>query len=108
MANTLKRLYGPVAMPTSATAILTPPANTKYLIKYVVMVNTDTSNDRVASLWVEGTTDAEVWIKDAPVLQDNGSLEFEGNAVLETGDSLYADSDSANVNIAIYGVEEAA
>jgi len=106
MANTLKRLYGPAAMPTVATAIITVPASTKYLIKYIVMVNTDTSNDRLASLWVEGTTDAAVWVKDATILQDNGSLEFSGNLVLEATDILYADSDSANVNIAVYGVEE--
>jgi hypothetical protein len=106
MANTLRKFYGPAAMPTSAMAILTVPANTKYLIKYIVIVNTDTSNDRLASLWVEGTTDAAVWIKDATIYQDNGRYEFKGNLVLEATNILYADSDSANVNIAIYGVQE--
>ena len=104
MANTLRRLYGPAAMPTVATAIITVPASTKYLIKYIVMANTS-AVDRTVSLWINGTADGNAWVDGSLIVAD-GRYEFDGNAVLQAADVLNAISDSATVTITIFGVEE--
>lgn len=94
-------------VPNAATTLLTATAGMQYIITHIRVVNT-TGAVATVKLWHDGVADVNV-ILPAVDLLAGGWGEFDGNILLEPGDTLSAISDTnLAVTCTVYGLETAA
>lgn len=110
MAFTQKRLVGPAAMATSATALYTAPTSpaTTTIIKQIMLCNTHTST-ATATLHIAaaGSVAAANMIFKAISLDPSETVILNLSLVLATGNIISGLASNVGVTITINGVEEA-
>lgn len=108
MAGTFtQKVLGDGQLPNVKGTLYTVPAATSTLIKTIILVNTDSGGAHVMNLYVKpGATSRRIIIKDFS-LPATEQTQVDLNIILETGDLLEGDADTAAV-IDYYacGVEE--
>ena len=104
MADSLKRLAGPVAMGTSTTTIYTAPALTQASVRELRVVNT-TGAGITFKLSV-GTDGAGTRLVSDYTVPANGIFKESGMVtVLEAGETLKGHAASSGLTIQVCGVE---
>ncbi len=93
-------------LPVAAGALYTVPASTEAIIKHMKFVN-QTGAELTITLWINGTTDADLWMPATTSIPANGSIEFEGSLSLDAAAVLNgATAGGANdITYIISGVE---
>lgn len=102
-----RRLLGPVELTGTPTVLYTVPAGRTALCKALRVVNTDAATDHWVSVAVNGVTEADCWLWEAPV----GAGKVFGDqvwSVLEAGDALYLWADVPGVLTASWSGAELA
>ena len=103
MASAYKKLYqGQV--PAAATLLYTVPSLTQTIIKHMSLVNTSAGAVTIR-LWHDGSANGNAILP--PVSLGAGEFgEFDGDVVMEAGDTLYAQAGSANaITLTAHGME---
>jgi hypothetical protein len=105
LSGTYKKLYQ--GQPASTgTTLYTVPAATQTHIKYIVVTNT-TGTDRTFTLYHDGTGAANNIVPASTVVA-GGFAEYNGDILMETGDTLYCvTSVSTTLTVTVYGIEQA-
>ena len=108
MAFTQKRLVGPAAMATSATALYTAPGSTTTIIKQIMLCNTDSST-QTATLHIAaaGSVANANMIFKAISLDPSETVILNLSLVLATGNIISGLASHVGVTITISGIEEA-
>lgn len=108
MAFTQKRLVGPAAMATSATALYTAPGSTTTIIKQIMLCNTD-SLTQTATLHIAaaGSVANANMIFKAISLDPSETVILNLSLVLATGNIISGLASHVGVTITISGIEEA-
>jgi len=108
MAFTQKRLVGPAAMATSATALYTAPGSTTTIIKQIMLCNTD-SAPQTATLHIAaaGSVANANMIFKAISLDPSETVILNLSLVLATGNIISGLASHVGVTITISGIEEA-
>jgi hypothetical protein len=103
MSDAFRKLYqGQV--PASATTLYTVPAVTTAIVKHIRAVN-GTASDRTLKLWHDGTADANLILPAATIVA-GGWAEFDGNILMEAGDTLSGQASVATaITVTVYGDE---
>lgn len=102
---TMKQAYQGALSATTTTTLYTVPALTKFLVKEVVLCNTDTVARTVTAQWGGGTAAANRWLS-ALTLQPGETRVFGFNKVLDAAETITGGASSASVvSCAISGVE---
>jgi hypothetical protein len=104
LSGVFKKLYQ--GQPASTgTTLYTVPAATQTQIKYIVVTNT-TGSDRTIAVYHDGTGAANN-ILPASTIVAGGFGEYNGDILMETGDTLYAvASVSSTLTVTVYGIEQ--
>ena len=103
MADTYKKLAQGQAA-TTVAVVYTVPASTTAMVKQIHIANTSGATVTI-KLWQSGTADANI-ILPAVTLDGGEFGQFDGNLLMETADTLQAESDTATaVTITVYGLE---
>lgn len=101
--RTEKRLGGPTQLGTSTTTLCTVPASHTYVIKQIVIANTDTV-DRLLTLSIGSAATAANHIISALPIGGNDLVVFDTALVLEAAETLQGLSDTASkVNVTLVG-----
>jgi hypothetical protein len=108
MAFTQKRLVGPAAMATSATALYTTPASTTTIVKQIMLCNTHTST-ATATLHIAAAASvaASNMIFKAISLDPSETVILNLSLVLATTNIISGLASNTGVTITISGIEEA-
>jgi hypothetical protein len=85
--STLKQAYQGALTNTTTTTLYTVPAATKFLLKELVLCNTDTSARTVTMQWGAGTAAANRFLS-ALTIQPGETKIFSFNTVLQTGETI--------------------
>ncbi len=93
-------------LPVAAGALYTIPADTEVIIKHIKFVN-QTAGALTITLWIDGVTDADLWMPATTEIPANGSIEFEGSLALAAAAVINgATAGGANdISYVISGVE---
>jgi len=104
VGGTFKKLYQ--GQPTSSVAALyTVPANTATRISYIIVTNT-TGSDRTIEFYHDGTAATNNILPTSTVVA-GGFAEFDGEMLLEAGDTLQGKASvSTTLTVTIYGIEK--
>ena len=101
--RTEKRLGGPTQLGTTTTTLCTVPASHTYVIKQIVIANTDTV-DRLLTLSIGSAATAANHIISALPIGGNDLVVFDTALVLEAAETLQGLSDTASkVNVTLVG-----
>lgn len=101
--RTEKRLGGPTQLGTSTTTLCTVPSSHTYVIKQIVIANTDTV-DRLLTLSIGSAATAANHIISALPIGGNDLVVFDTALVLEAAETLQGLSDTASkVNVTLVG-----
>jgi len=104
--RTEKRLGGPTQLGTSTTTIGTVPASRNWVIKQMIICNTDTV-DRTISLAIGSAATAANRIMSALPIGANDLMVFDTALVLTAAETLQGLADSASVvNVTLVGWEK--
>jgi hypothetical protein len=108
MAFTQKRLVGPAAMATSATALYTTPASTTTIVKQIMLCNTHTST-ATATLHIAAAASVlpANMIFKAISLDPSETVILNLSLVLATTNIISGLASNTGVTITISGIEEA-
>jgi kynurenine formamidase len=109
LTTTPKRLY--VGQPgTSLGTLYTVPANTKTIVKNIILTNTTGTAANVTIHFVPngGSADATNKIISSYTVNTNDTVVIDLSSVLETGDTIQAIQGTANaITVYVSGVEVA-
>ncbi|MGC4378243.1 hypothetical protein WD019_15145 [Fictibacillus sp. Mic-4] len=109
MPNTPKRLY--IGQPgTAASTLYTVPANTKSIVKNVVLTNTTGADATITLHFVPsgGTAGAANKVISSYTVSANDTVVIDLSAVLEAGDTIQGLQGTASaVTVYLSGVEVA-
>ena len=101
--RTEKRLGGPTQLGTSTTTLFTVPASHTYVVKQIVIANTDTV-DRLVTLSIGTAATAANHILSALPIGGNDIVVWDTALVLEAAETLQGLSDTASkVNVTLVG-----
>lgn len=102
--RTEARLLGPTAITTSNVAVGTAPALTAWVIKQIIMCNTNNGTDANVSIGINGTaaTAANCVFYNYPI-GGNDTVVLDCSIYLAAGETLNAIADRTGVNIIAYG-----
>lgn len=104
MADTFKRLAGPVQLSTGAVTRYTVPSSTTTAIRNILVCNT-TGNQAKLTMSVGADADATRIFKDH-VIEPRSTFEFHGLIVMTATEILQAFSDTASaLTLTVSGVE---
>lgn len=104
--RTEKRLGGPTQLGTSTTTIGTVPSSRNWVIKQIIICNTDTV-DRTISLAIGSAATAANRIMSALPIGANDLMVFDTALVLTAAETLQGLADSASVvNVTLVGWEK--
>ena len=104
--RTEKRLGGPTQLGTTTTTIGTVPAARNWVIKQIIICNTDTT-DRTVTLSIGTAATAANRIMSALPIGANDIMVFDTALVLTAAETLQGLSDSASVvNVTLVGWEK--
>ncbi len=105
MADAFKKLaQAELAQAASTTTLYTVPAATEAIIKHIRAVNT-TAGAVTVKLWHDGTADVNLILPEVEI-EAGAWGEFDGAILMETGDTLVGQSDTATaVTVTVYGDE---
>jgi hypothetical protein len=102
--DTVKKL-GQMELTGSTDTLYTVPGATSALVKHMSIVNTSTISGSTVKLWHDGSANVNL-IMPAVTIAAGEWAEFEGTITMETGDTLKAEAQSANIiTITVHGVE---
>ena len=98
-----KRLGGPTQLGTSTTTLCTVPSSHTYVIKQIVIANTDTA-ERLVTLSIGSAATAANHILSALPIGANDIIIWDTAIVLEATETLQGLSDTASkVNVTLVG-----
>lgn len=104
--RTEKRLGGPTQLGTSTTTVGTVPSARNWVIKQIIICNTDTV-DRTISLAIGSAATAANRIMSALPVGANDLMVFDTALVLTAAETLQGLADSASVvNVTLVGWEK--
>lgn len=104
--RTEKRLGGPTQLGTSTTTIGTVPSARNWVIKQMIICNTDTV-DRTISLAIGSAATAANRIMSALPIGANDLMVFDTALVLTAAETIQGLADSASVvNVTLLGWEK--
>ena len=104
--RTEKRLGGPTQLGTSTTTVGTVPSARNWVIKQIIICNTDTV-DRTISLAIGSAATASNRIMSALPIGANDLMVFDTALVLTATETLQGLADSASVvNVTLVGWEK--
>ena len=104
--RTEKRLGGPTQLGTTTTTIGTVPAARNWVIKQIIICNTDTT-DRTVTLSVGTAATAANRIMSALPIGANDIMVFDTALVLTAAETLQGLADSASlINVTLVGWEK--
>lgn len=104
--RTEKRLGGPTQLGTTTTTIGTVPASRNWVVKQMIICNTDTV-DRTVTLAIGSAATAANRITSALPIGANDLMVFDTALVLTAAETLQGLADSANVvNVTLVGWEK--
>lgn len=104
--RTEKRLGGPTQLGTSTTTVGTVPSSRNWVIKQIIICNTDTV-DRTISLSIGSAATAANRIMSALPIGANDLMVFDTALVLTATETLQGLADSASVvNVTLVGWEK--
>ena len=104
--RTEKRLGGPTQLGTSTTTVGTVPSSRNWVIKQIIICNTDTV-DRTISLSIGSAATAANRIMSALPIGANDLMVFDTALVLTAAETLQGLADSASVvNVTLVGWEK--
>lgn len=107
MADTAKRLCGPIALTTVTTVVYyTVPAATTTIVRNIHVVNTSISTASSFSLAI-GDGTAATRLFSAYSTAGQAVIDWSGFLVLNAGDTLTAAGNPATLTMTISGVEVA-
>lgn len=107
MADTLKRLAGPVALGNAAADVYTAPALTKAIVRDIEVCNEDGTTAYLFTLSIGNDGPGKRLFK-ARSIPAAGNLQWTGNIVLEAGEKLQAYADTgAKLTLTVSGIEVA-
>ena len=69
-------------LPVAAGILYTVPGATEAIVKQVTLVN-QTAGALTVTMWIDGNTDAELWVSPTFEIPANGSAEWSGSMALE-------------------------
>lgn len=69
-------------LPVAAGILYTVPGATEAVIKHIMLVN-QTAGALTVTMWIDGNTDAELWLPSTTEIPANGKVEWEGSLALE-------------------------
>ena len=94
-------------VPAAQTLIYTVPALTEAIVKHIKAVSTD-AGDKWVKLWhTDGAApvDANLILPQTDI-SAGGMGEWEGTLLMEAGDRLYAEAETAtSISLTVYGLE---
>jgi hypothetical protein len=105
MTDVLKRLAGPLAVPTAAGAVLTCPAAHTYTVKTVKIVNTDTVNSKTFQLFIGGTAQTNS-ITPVFTIDAGGEAEWDGLLILNASDVMNGLASGTGLAISFYSLDQ--
>lgn len=70
-------------LPVAAGILYTVPALTETIVKHIMIVN-QTAGALTITMWIDGNTDAELWVSPTFEIPANGAAEWSGSLSLET------------------------
>lgn len=101
--RTEKRLGGPTQLGTTTTTLCTVPSGRTYVIKQIIIANTDTV-DRLLTLSIGSAATVANRIISALPIGGNDLVVFDTALVLEATETLQGLSDTASrVNVTLVG-----
>jgi hypothetical protein len=101
--RTEKRLGGPTQLGTTTTTLTTVPSGRTYVIKQIVIANTDTV-DRLVTLSIGSAATAANHLMSALPVGGNDIVIWDTALVLEAAETLQGLSDTtAKVNVTLVG-----
>jgi hypothetical protein len=105
MPDAFKKLaQAELAQAPSTTTLYTVPAGVQAIIKHMKAVNS-TAGAVTVKMWHDGTADVNLILPEV-TLQAGEWGEWDGTMVMEAGDTLAGQSDSATaVTVTVYGDE---
>lgn len=104
MTDTLKRVYGPAQLGTSAATLYTVPASTTFILRYMRFNNT-TSTDRSITISI-GANAAATQIVSAMTVPANGAIDWTGSIPMTTTEILQGLAAAATaITAVVSGVE---
>ena len=104
MADTLKRIVGPVAVASGTSTIFTGTAAHVYTIKHMVVANPSGAAVSV-KLGVGGVADANLILPSVSI-DAGGYSEFDGLLVLSGAETLQAVASAAGLTITASGLDQ--
>lgn len=98
------RLLGPTAITASNTTVGTVPGTTTWIIKQIILCNTNNGTDALVSLGINGSaaTAGNCIFYNYPI-GGNDTVVLDCSIVLATTETLQAIADRTGVNIVAYG-----
>ena len=104
MADTLKRLLGPVNIANGTSTLFTGVAAHVYTIKNITVVN-NTAGAITLKLGIGGVTDA-LLILPAVIIGAGESGQFDGLLVMTGAETLQANATATGLTISISGLDQ--
>lgn len=105
MADTLKRLIGPVAVAAGTSTLFTGTAAHVYSIKKILIVNTDAANAKTISLGIGGVAAGNL-ITPVLTIDAGGFAEFDGLLTLTGVETLQANASATGLTITVSGLDQ--
>lgn len=105
MADTLKRILGPVAVASGASVLFTGTAAHVYSFKKILIVNTDTVNAKTIKLGIGGTATGNL-ITPVLTIDAGGFAEWDGLLTLTGVETLNADASASGLTITVSGLDQ--
>ena len=69
-------------LPVAVGVLYTVPGATEAIVKHIRLVN-QTAGILTVTMWIDGNTDAELWVPSTTEIPANGSMEWDGSMSLE-------------------------
>lgn len=101
--RTEKRLGGPTQLGTSTTTLVTVPSSHTYVVKQIIIANTDTV-DRLVTLSIGSAATAANHIMSALPIGGNDIVVWDTALVVDAAETVQGLSDTgAKVNVTLVG-----
>lgn len=104
MADTLKRVFGPINIPSGTNTLFTGTAAHVYTLKHIIILN-PTGAAITVKLGIGGVTDA-LLILPTTSIDAGGKAEFDGLQILTGTETLQAVASATGMTITATGLDQ--
>jgi len=104
-SNLLSRLFGPSALASGTSTMVTVTTGHIYTLRKIKIVNTDTSNAKTFQLFINGSLAANA-ITPVYTIDAGGMAESDEFVVLTGTDTLQITTSATGLTASVYGLDQ--